>query len=314
MTVVVPVLNEAVSLPRLLDGLKAQTLRPREVLITDAGSTDGSAALVEHWWREEQWDGGDCRVLAVPGAMPGAGRNAGVRAAVCEWIAFIDAGINPEPTWLEQLCAHASSRNVPAVFGLCRFSADRAFERAICALSHGQGTAHSVVPASLFHRRVFDEVGWFPEQLRAAEDISWSERLAIRYGSREVCPGALVHYTHFPANVGQAVRKWRLAEYHSVLVGVRSRQQLLSVLSLVCMFGGFGAGRLLGICVFLAYVIGRGVVDPIRRSTERPWWGSRPTALMIAPPLAVALDLARIVGVFHGYGGIFLSLHRRRSY
>lgn len=307
VSVVVPVLNEAESLPQLLDALKGQSRRPREIVIVDAGSTDSSVTLIEQWWREEQWDGGDCRVITVPGAMPGTGRNVGVRAASQEWIAFIDAGIEPEAAWLERLCVYAQGQNVPAVFGMCRFSADGAFERALCALSHGQGAMHSVVPASLFNRRVFDEVGWFSEQLRAAEDINWSERLVARYGPRKICSDAIVRYTHFPSSVGSAIRKWKLAESQSVLAGVRIWQQIIFALGLLCVYGALVVGRGAWGWVVPAYVLGRGLLGPVFRSADHPWWGTRPVALMIAPPLAVVLDLAKLAGIFQGYmGTLFL--------
>lgn len=312
VTVVIPVLNEAAALPRLLAALKAQTLRPREVLIADAGSTDGSAAAIERWWRAERWDGGDCRVLAVPGAMPGAGRNAGVRAAAHEWIAFLDAGIDPEPTWLERLCAYANSLNVRAVFGLCRFAADGAFERAVCALSHGQGTAHSVVPASLFHRRVFDEIGWFPEHLRAAEDLNWSDRLAARYGPREICADAVVHYAHFPSTWSSALRKWKLAEYASVLAGVRSPQQRLSLIGVPLVYGALFSWTAVGFGVFVLYLVVRGVIDPLRRSSERPWWGKHLGSFLIAPGLAAALDLAKLAGIVQAYLNCVMQVRKVR--
>lgn len=312
VTVVIPVLNEAAALPRLLAALKAQTLRPREVLIADAGSTDGSAAAIERWWRAERWDGGDCRVLAVPGAMPGAGRNAGVRAAAHEWIAFLDAGIDPEPTWLERLCAYANSLNVRAVFGLCRFAADGAFERAVCALSHGQGTAHSVVPASLFHRCVFDEIGWFPEHLRAAEDLNWSDRLTARYGPREICADAVVHYTHFPSTWSSALRKWKLAEYASVLAGVRSPQQRLSLIGVPLVYGALFSWTAVGFGVFVSYLVVRGVIDPLRRSSERPWWGKHLGSFLIAPGLAAALDLAKLAGIVQAYLNCVMQVRKVR--
>lgn len=300
VAVVVPILNEADSLPQLLAALKAQTHRPKALIFSDAGSTDGSAALIEEWWQKERWEGGACQVLAVPGAMPGAGRNAGVRAAGCEWIAFIDAGIEPEPAWLERLCRYARKHHSPAVFGMCRFSADASFERAVCALSHGQGSSHAVIPASLFHRRVFDEIGFFPEHLRAAEDLLWSKRLAARYGERDICTDAMVQYTHFPSNWWRAVRKWELAEHQSVLAGVRTRQQMLSLIGLCLVYGALFSGTVVGGGIFVLYVIVRGVLDPIRRSQERIWWGRRPAGLAVALGLAPALDLAKFAGVVHG--------------
>ncbi|MDO8358263.1 MAG: glycosyltransferase family A protein [Nitrospirota bacterium] len=300
MTVVVPILNEADSLPQLLAALKAQTHRPKELIFSDAGSTDGSAALIEQWWREERWEGGACQVLAVPGAMPGAGRNAGVRAASSEWIAFIDAGIEPEPAWLERLCCQAQDHHSLAVFGVCHFSAEARFERAVCALSYGQGSVHSVIPASLFHRRVFDEIGFFPEHLRAAEDLVWGNRLFDRYGERDICPDAIVHYTHFTSSWGQALRKWKMAEYSSVVAGVRLRQQMLCLLGLPLVYSALFSGTAVGAWAFLVYVTFRGVIDPVRRSKDRPWWGQNPETLVIAPGLAVALDLAKLAGIVQG--------------
>ncbi len=301
VAVVVPILNEAGSLPQLLAALQAQTYHPKELIFSDAGSTDGSPALIERWWRQEQWPGATCQVLSIPGAMPGAGRNAGVRVAQSEWIAFLDAGIDPEPVWLERLCKYAREHQAPAVFGMCRFSADAYFERAVCALSQGQGSVHSVVPASLFHRKVFEEVGFFPEHLRAAEDLHWRKRLVARYGESSVCQDAIVEYTHFPSNWWRAVRKWELAEYQSVLAGVRSRQQLLSLIGVTTAYGALFSGTAVGGGIFILYLIVRGVLDPVRRSQERVWWGRHPAALVAALGLAPVLDLAKFVGVVHGF-------------
>jgi len=300
VTVVIPILNESHSLPALLAGLKAQTLRPKELIIVDAGSTDGSAALVESWWRREQWEGAECRVLSVPGALPGAGRNAGVREARHEWIAFIDGGIAPQSDWLEQLWGHATRRQSPAVFGVCQFLAEGVFARAVCALSYGQGSFHSVVPASLFHRQVFDAIGFFPEQFRSAEDLAWSQRVVNHFGAREICKDAVVRYTHFPLTWRSASRKWRLSEYCSVLAGVRSRQHLLYLAGLPLLYGLLFSGTMVGVGLFWGYLLVRGGCDPVRRSRERPWWGRRPEALIVALGLAPVLDLAKFFGIVHG--------------
>jgi 4,4'-diaponeurosporenoate glycosyltransferase len=45
LSVIIPARNEAHNLPRLLDSLAAQSVRPAEILVVDDGSTDRSAAL-----------------------------------------------------------------------------------------------------------------------------------------------------------------------------------------------------------------------------------------------------------------------------
>lgn len=293
-------LDEARTLPDLLGALKAQTRRPDELVFVDAGSKDGSADLVRQWWEREAWPGLGCQVISLPGAYPGAGRNAGVRAAQGEWIAFIDAGIDPDSRWLKQLERCLESSAAPGVFGVCRFSAESAFQRAICALSNGQGAVHPVVPASLFRKEVFGTIGHFPENLRAAEDLLWVARFEAHYGASMVCPDAQVCYRHFPATWQAAVRKWRVAEYFSVLAGIRRRQQIAFLALLPVPYVALLSGTAWGALVFSAYLLLRGVVDPLRRSHPRRWWGGHPQAILMAIVMGPVLDAAKITGIMQG--------------
>jgi hypothetical protein len=302
VTLVIPILNEAESLPELLQAIKAQSHRPNEIIFSDAGSTDGGPALIDAWWRRDGWENASCSVLHRPGAMPGAGRNAGVHTARNDWIAFTDGGITPARDWLEQLCRCAQAKQSPAVFGVCHFSASAPFAKAVCALSYGHGAVHPVIPASLFARRVFDEVGEFPVHLRAGEDLVWMAALQARYGAREVCSAARVSYTHFPTSWRQALHKWRVTEMHCVLAGVRSGQQAVYLCGLSALYVLVGYGGSVGVTLFLAYLVLRGVIDPARRSPDRPWWGGRPGAVFLAIPLVAALDIAKWLGIVQGIG------------
>jgi hypothetical protein len=315
VTLVIPILNEAESLPELLQALKAQTHRPSEIIFSDAGSTDGSLALIENWWRREAWEDAVCSMLSLPGAMPGAGRNAGVRVARYDWIAFMDGGITPASDWLEQLCLHAQATRVPAVFGVCHFSSQAPFTKAVCALSYGHGAVHPVIPASLFARRVFAEIGEFPAHLRAGEDLVWVAALQARYGARQVCSTARVSYTHFPFGWRAALRKWRVTELHCVLAGVRRQQQAVYLVGLPLLYASLGYGGTSGAVAFLAYLLLRGVIDPARRSIDLPWWGGAPGAPLLAVPLGAALDVAKWLGIVQGIGvrlAAWISFGRKR--
>lgn len=307
VTLVIPILNEAESLPELLSEISAQSHRPDEIIFSDAGSTDGSQGLIESWWRNEGWETGRCSVLLMPGAMPGAGRNAGVRAARNDWIAFIDGGITPARDWLEQLCRHAKATQGSAIFGVCHFSAQEAFAKAVCALSYGQGSAHPVIPASLFKRDVFCEIGYFPEELRAAEDLVWMEALQTRYGAKEVCSAARVSYTYFPTGWCKALRKWRVSEFNRSLGGVRRGLQIMYLLGLPSIYVITASGGSAASLLFVTYLLLRGVVDPVRRSRDFPWWKGQPKAVFMAIPIALALDISKWLGIVQWLMGSLYS-------
>jgi len=101
VSVVVPCHAAALTLPRLLDGLEAQTLDPSryEVLLADPGA-DGGTRLIEQ--RAKRWEGGELRRVAVPLAGgPAVKRNAAAREARGGLLAFTDADCVPDQGWLE---------------------------------------------------------------------------------------------------------------------------------------------------------------------------------------------------------------------
>lgn len=90
ISVIIPTLNEASQLPKLLDALKTQTRPPDEIIVADAESQDGTGELAL---------ARGARV--IPGGKPGPGRNAGARQACGDIFIFLDADVLPEPNFLE---------------------------------------------------------------------------------------------------------------------------------------------------------------------------------------------------------------------
>jgi glycosyltransferase involved in cell wall biosynthesis len=98
VSVVMPVYNAAVWLPRAIESLKAQTYRDWELLAVDDGSRDASLAVLQ------DYAGSDARVRPLPQPVNGgvaAARNAGIAAARGRWIAFLDA----DDAWLPEKLA-----------------------------------------------------------------------------------------------------------------------------------------------------------------------------------------------------------------
>jgi len=84
VTVIIPVRNGELYLGEAIDSVLKQTHPIHEVIVVDNGSTDGSRRTAERF-------GGMVRVIDEPVPCIGRARNAGVRAATGDLIAFLDA-------------------------------------------------------------------------------------------------------------------------------------------------------------------------------------------------------------------------------
>ena len=235
VSVVATVLNEAHSLPRLLDSLATQSRHPDEVVICDGGSSDGTLGLLESEGRMP------LRVLHRPGANISQGRNAAIEGASGEVIAVTDAGVRLAAGWLEKLVAPFEEGETRAVAGFFRPDPRSVFERAMGAtvLPELQDIRpQEFLPSSrsvAFHRSAWEAVGGYPEWLDYCEDLVFDLRLRAKYGPFAFAPEALVYfrprtslraffvqYYRYARGDGKA-DLWRLrhaVRYISYLIGV----------------------------------------------------------------------------------------------
>jgi len=194
VSVVATVLNEAGSLPRLLDSLAIQTRLPDEVVICDGGSTDGTLPLLE---------AESClslRVIRRPGANISQGRNAAIEAATGEVIAVVDAGVRLSPQWLEEIVAPFGDAGIQVVAGFFRPAPQTVFETALGATVLPE--LREINPARFlpssrsvaFRRSAWAAVGGYPEWLDYCEDLIFDFRLREWYGPCVFVPEALVYF------------------------------------------------------------------------------------------------------------------------
>lgn len=194
ISVVVTVLNEADSLPRLLDGLVAQIRPPDEVIVCDGGSTDGTLELLE---AERRFP---LRVIQRPGANISQGRNAAISAAQGPVIVVTDAGVRLAPQWLEKITAPFEDGETQVVAGFFVPDPHTVFETAMGATVLPQAeeiTPHKFLPSSrsvAFRKGAWAAVGGYPEWLDYCEDLIFDFRLRDRYGPFIFAPEALVHF------------------------------------------------------------------------------------------------------------------------
>jgi glycosyltransferase involved in cell wall biosynthesis len=199
VSVVTTVLNEAESLPRLLDSLAAQSRSPDEVIICDGGSTDGTLALLEAERRLP------LRLIQRPGANISQGRNTAIGIVTGDAIAVTDSGVRLSPQWLEKIVAPFADASVQAVAGFFCPDPQNAFETAMGATALPElreiDPAH-FLPSSrsiAFRKSAWAAVGGYPEWLDYCEDLVFDFRLRERCGPFAFAPEALVYFRPRPS-------------------------------------------------------------------------------------------------------------------
>jgi len=96
ISVIIPTYQHAITLPRALDSIFAQTLAPLEVIVVDDGSTDATVSVLAPY-RD--------KISYIHQQNQGApvARNRGFQIAKGEFVIFWDADVVAEPTMLEKL-------------------------------------------------------------------------------------------------------------------------------------------------------------------------------------------------------------------
>ncbi len=184
VTVVIPVHDRAGLVAAAVASAAAQEPAPHEILVVDDGSTDGSGDAAAG-------APGSPRVIRLEGARgPSAARNAGIRAATGDWLAFLDS----DDLWLEgaldaRLRAAERARDVVLVSGNAEsWDGTRTLRRRmllgidhdpaddpLARLLRGNFVLTSTV---LARREAVLRAGEFAEELRRCEDYDLWLRVA----------------------------------------------------------------------------------------------------------------------------------------
>lgn len=189
LSVIVPALDEAEVLPRLLEALGAQRGISRETIVADGGSVDGTPAVAAAH---------GVRVIEAPRGR-GVQMNAGAAVATGEWLLFLHADCRPvEPDQLRlavdtlrargdhRLAGHFALRFERRCHGrrfLYRYMEAKSAGNRRYAINGDQGL--------LLRRAWFETLGGFDESLPFLEDQRMAAHIEAE-GAWTLLPGRLI--------------------------------------------------------------------------------------------------------------------------
>jgi glycosyltransferase involved in cell wall biosynthesis len=174
-SIVVRAFNEGRHLPRLLEGLRQQTLQEVEVILVDSGSMDDTVAVATTY---------GARVVHISPQEFTFGRslNLGVQAATGELVVIASAHVYPVyPDWLERLLEPLQDAQVALSYGKQRgMETTRFSEHQIFALWFPEqsqprqahpfcNNANACIRRALWQEHPYDET------LTGLEDLAWAK-------------------------------------------------------------------------------------------------------------------------------------------
>ena len=227
ISVIIPTCNRAHLLPRCLDSVISQELKPLEIIVVDDGSTDATRDLVQR-------DYPGVKLISQENKGVSAARNAGIGAAGGDWLAFLDSDdawlpgklkrqmqavrkspgigiVHTEEIWIRngvRVNPHLKHRKYGgSIFKYCL---------PLCVIS----------PSSvMIRRRVFDRVGLFDETLPVCEDYDLWLRICARMPVAFVRDPLLTKYGGHPDQL--STRYWGMDRFR-----IRSLDRILNEVEL----------------------------------------------------------------------------------
>ncbi len=115
ISVIIPVYNEEKTIAGCLSSLQRQSLKAREIIVIDDGSTDQTREVIRKF---------PVTLLSQTHLGPGAARNKGAREARGDILVFVDADMTFAPDFLEKLTAPIIAGEARGVFNIDEFVAN----------------------------------------------------------------------------------------------------------------------------------------------------------------------------------------------
>jgi glycosyltransferase involved in cell wall biosynthesis len=302
VSLVIPVRDEAGTVRDLYTSITAQSFPPCEIIFVDGGSADGTVGLLRELGNHD----GRVRIIEAGEATPGRGRNVGIAAAKCDWVALTDAGVELEPEWLEKLVEVVErDSDVEIVYGSYEPVTDTDFEK-FAALAYpppkqfrNGGLMRGPSTASMMlHRMVWETAGGFPD-LRAAEDLIFMRRVEEMGYKTGWAPDAVVQWRLRP-DLASTFRRFVLYSRHNVWAGMQrywhhgvARQYLtwLVFLFLALIHSPWWMlVPVLGVMIRVAKSIW------VRRETRGILWAINPLQFASVAVILLTIDLATFIG------------------
>ena len=173
ISVVIPLYNKAAEIERTLRSVMGQSVQPREIIVVDDGSTDGSGDIVERMASPL------LRLVHQPNAGVSAARNKAISLASGRWVALLDGDDRWSDDYLLTMAQLIERYPDCGAYGSAFYVdnggeivvADTPKSECVVDFFEESMSRYVLIPsAAILRRDLVVELGGFPEGMRMGED------------------------------------------------------------------------------------------------------------------------------------------------
>ena len=303
ITVIVPYYNERETIRYTLERVAEQTLPATRALFVNSSSTDDTPAIIDAWIAENQprfttrFDN-----VFADTDTPASSKNAGVRRATTEWVAFMDCGQNFPQDWLEKQFAYAQEHKFDIVSGVVYLTGQNWVDRCAIAQTYGYRRNRPCLPTSLIRKSVFEKTGLLAEGRRAGYDAAWLLQLNRLGITRGINSDVAIEYigTNFSSNLSHLFRKSVMYAKPSVALPGYNVPYIYAIASLIFL-AVIAISPQLALWLFAAYFLARTFAIPLLKSGSTAFFRENPVAGVFGGGIVgVVMDCGRLIGTWQG--------------
>lgn len=312
ITVIVPYYNECETVRYTLDRVAGQTLPATRALFVNSSPIDNTSKIIDAWISENQ-----PRLITrfenvfANTDTPASSKNAGVRRATTEWVAFMDCGQNFQHDWLEKQFSYAQTHHLDIVSGVVYPTGSNWVDRCAVAQTYGYRRNRPCLPTSLIRKSIFERAGQLAEGRRAGYDFAWLLQLKKLGIPRGINEAVVIEYigTNFSSTPQHLFRKSILYAKPTVALPGYNIPYVYAIVSLIFPVLLATAPKLAA-TLFAAYFLARTFAIPLLKARSTAFFRQNPFAALFGGGIVgLIIDCGRLIGIWQG----ILQYHLGRS-
>lgn len=220
ISVIIPAFNYKDSLKKTLDAVDQQSITPNQIIIIDSSKNNSKAQYEIERMIDEHSGKAKIVYKKVSQAYPGKARNLGAEIASSKWLAFLDSKTIPNNSWLMDSFNEVSLNGVEVVFGLTHYIAKTNSQFIVKAAVYGD-LGVETTPGTLISKENFIKIGGFIEEVRAAEDLEWRNRVKKSSLTFKIPTKKNLIYSEIPDSLYKNIKRFFVYQLFTAKVNVQ---------------------------------------------------------------------------------------------